>query len=86
MYSTQTTAQLTKEYRPKLNHRCSRAGLKKLFTTKPERGFVTPDPIKHIVEPSLTPGKSLPGCGHKIKSLLQYHRKLQASLLLGKTC
>lgn len=54
MYSTQTTAQLTKEYRPKLNHRCSRAGLKKLFTTKPERGFVTPDPIKHNVELSLT--------------------------------
>jgi len=54
MYSTQTTAQLTKEYRPKLNHRCGRARLKKLFTTKPEQGFVTPDPIKHIVEPSLT--------------------------------
>lgn len=53
MYSTQTTTQLTKEYRPKLNHRCSRARLKKLFTTKPERGFVT-DPMKHIVELSLT--------------------------------
>jgi hypothetical protein len=43
----------------------------KLFTTKPGRRFVKPDSINHIVELSLTLlGKWLPGCGHKIKSLL----------------